>query len=51
VPLLLRLLGRRKAAAVAALAGSLVTRYGWVAAGRESARDPRVPLELEPPAG
>src|ERR1044072_552730 len=48
VPLLLRLFGARKAAAVAALAGSLITRYGWVAAGRESARDPRVPLGLDP---
>jgi len=48
VPLLLRLFGARKAAAVAALAGSLLTRYGWVEAGRESARDPRVPLELDP---
>jgi hypothetical protein len=46
IPLLLRLFGARKAAAVAAIAGSLVTRYGWVAAGRESARDPRVPLGL-----
>ncbi|HXT49968.1 MAG TPA: NrfD/PsrC family molybdoenzyme membrane anchor subunit [Thermoanaerobaculia bacterium] len=48
VPLLLRLFGARKAAAVAALAGSLLTRYGWVAAGHESARDPRVPLGLDP---
>ncbi len=48
VPLLLRLFGARKAAAVAAIAGSLITRYGWVAAGRESARDPRVPLGLDP---
>ena len=48
LPLLLRLLGQRQAAGVAALLGSLLTRYGWVAAGRESARDPRVPLALDP---
>ena len=47
VPLLLRLFGARKAAAVAAIAGSLLTRYGWVAAGHESARDPAVPLGLD----
>lgn len=47
LPLVLRLLGARRAAAVAAIAGSLLTRYGWVAAGRESARDPRIPLQLE----
>lgn len=47
LPLLLRLLGARRVAAAAAIAGSLITRYGWVAAGRESARDPRIPLQLE----
>jgi hypothetical protein len=46
VPLLLRLLGARRAAAVAALAGSLLNRYGWLEAGKVSARDPRVPLGL-----
>jgi len=50
LPLLLRLLGRRRAAAVTAIAGSLLTRYGWVEAGKVSARDPRVPLELEEPS-
>jgi len=30
----------RRAAALSAIAGSLLTRYGWVAAGRASARDP-----------
>ena len=41
----------RRAAAVAAIAGSLLTRYAWVEAGKVSARDPRVPLQLdEPPA-
>lgn len=47
VPLVLRLLGARRAAAVSALVGSLVTRFGWVEAGRASAADPAVPLELE----
>jgi hypothetical protein len=51
LPLLLRLIGARKAAAVAAIAGSLATRYGWVAAGRESALDPALPLQLEPAEG
>jgi hypothetical protein len=43
----LRLLGARRAAALSALAGSLLTRYGWLAAGRASARDPAIPLGLE----
>lgn len=47
IPLLLRLFGARKAAALAAIAGSVLTRYGWVAAGHESARDPAVPLGLD----
>lgn len=34
VPLLLRLFGKRKAAAAASLAGSLLTRIGWVQAGK-----------------
>lgn len=56
VPLGLRLMaafssGRRarnarKWAAVAGLAGSLLTRHGWIAAGRESARNWRLPLEI-----
>jgi hypothetical protein len=51
VPLALRLLaGRypaaRRAAGVSALVGSLLVRIGWFTAGRRSARDPRVPLEL-----
>jgi len=49
LPLALRLLGARRAAAVAALAGSLLTRFAWVEAGKVSARDPRVPLGLEEP--
>lgn len=45
VPLALRLLGRRsmtarRAAAAATIAGALLTRFGWVAAGRESAARP-----------
>ncbi|HLE83012.1 MAG TPA: NrfD/PsrC family molybdoenzyme membrane anchor subunit [Thermoanaerobaculia bacterium] len=47
VPLVLRLLGARRAAAVSALAGSLLTRFGWVEAGKVSADDPFLPLGLE----
>ncbi len=39
VPFLLRLFGRRKAAAAASLAGSLLTRFAWVEAGKASAMD------------
>jgi formate-dependent nitrite reductase membrane component NrfD len=51
VPLVLRLLaGRsrrwRRVAAVSSLAGSFLSRLAWIAAGRESADDPRGPLEL-----
>jgi len=56
LPLALRLLslmanGRRKtalrkAAAVSAIAGSVVTRFAWVQAGKASAADPRIPLQL-----
>ena len=51
IPLLLRTLGRRspalqRAAAVSTIAGSVLTRYGWIAAGRSSAVDPREPLQL-----
>jgi hypothetical protein len=49
VALLLRALGARRAAALAALAGSLINRYGWLEAGKVSARDPRVPLGLDAP--
>jgi hypothetical protein len=53
VPLALRLLGGksrrwRRAAAVSSLAGSLMSRLAWMAAGRASASDPRVPLDLPP---
>jgi formate-dependent nitrite reductase membrane component NrfD len=42
VPLFLRLFGKRKAAAVATIVGSLLTRYAWVQAGKASAADLRV---------
>ncbi len=55
LPLILRLLASRSSArwspalrrwaAVCGVAGSLLTRYGWMAAGRSSARDWRLPLE------
>jgi len=50
VPLVLRLAARgspgmRRAAAGATLAGALLTRIGWWAAGSASARDPRVALQ------
>lgn len=37
----------RRAAAVSAIAGSILTRYGWVHAGRASARDWRLPLGIK----
>ena len=37
VPLALRLIGARKAAAVSTLLGSLATRFAWVEAGKKSA--------------
>jgi formate-dependent nitrite reductase membrane component NrfD len=40
----------RKAAAISSIAGSLVTRWAWVYAGRASSKDPKVPLELPGPA-
>ncbi|MGA7617691.1 MAG: NrfD/PsrC family molybdoenzyme membrane anchor subunit [Thermoanaerobaculia bacterium] len=54
-PLLLRLASAlvgsgwrlRQAAAVSSLAGSLITRYAWLEAGKESAKDPTIPLEIE----
>ena len=52
LPLLLRMVGRhskktRRLAAVSTIAGSIITRLAWVAAGRASARDPRPALQLE----
>lgn len=57
VPLMLRLAslmpgrpsGLRCLAACSGIAGSLFTRYGWVHAGKSSARDWRLPLEIEAP--
>jgi hypothetical protein len=53
VPLALRLayamsgnIKLRRAAAWSSIAGSLLTRFGWVQAGRASAQDHRIPLEL-----
>jgi formate-dependent nitrite reductase membrane component NrfD len=54
VPLALRLLalgnkrrsrGLRRAAAISSLAGSLLTRWAWISAGKASANDPAVPLQ------
>jgi formate-dependent nitrite reductase membrane component NrfD len=36
----------RKAAAISSVAGSLVTRFAWMQAGKVSAEDPRIPLGL-----
>jgi hypothetical protein len=49
VPLALRLFGgrsprARRLAAVSSLAGSLITRFAWVEAGKVSARDPHAAL-------
>jgi formate-dependent nitrite reductase membrane component NrfD len=41
VALVLRLAGLRAPAALAFLAGALAARFGWIAAGRASAEDPR----------
>jgi len=53
IPLVLRLTataapGLRVIAAVSMTVGSLVTRFGWIAAGRRSAGDRAAVLELEP---
>lgn len=41
--------GLRQLAACSGIAGSLLTRYGWVQAGKVSARDWRLQLEIESP--
>jgi len=53
VPLMLRLASlvtrnreMRRWAAISGLAGSLLTRYGWMRAGHASARNWRLPLEI-----
>lgn len=38
--------GLRQAAAVTAVAGSVITRFAWVQAGKRSAADPHIPLRL-----
>lgn len=50
--LVLRLLGGAPAAAVSFLLGALLTRFGWLAAGRRSATEPQAVLAAqEPPHG
>jgi formate-dependent nitrite reductase membrane component NrfD len=61
VPLALRLLSLtsssqssravklRRVAAISSIAGSLITRWAWVYAGRASSKDPKVPLQLPGP--
>jgi hypothetical protein len=44
IPLFMRLMGARKGAAAATLAGSLITRFAWVEAGKASANDVNVAL-------
>jgi formate-dependent nitrite reductase membrane component NrfD len=59
VPLALRLLslqnnrrrqGLRRAAAISAIVGSVLTRFAWVHAGKSSAEDSSVPLQLGTPS-
>jgi formate-dependent nitrite reductase membrane component NrfD len=50
IPLVLRALGgavpaARLAGSIMAIVGSLLTRFGWIAAGHRSARDPRLVLD------
>jgi hypothetical protein len=40
--------GGRRLAALVSLTGSVVTRFAWIEAGRQSAEDPREPLGLPP---
>jgi hypothetical protein len=56
VPLALRLIASasgsrrlRRAAAWSSIAGSILTRVGWIYAGHESARDWRIPLQIKQP--
>jgi hypothetical protein len=48
LPLLLRLAGRRKAAAALSLVGSLITRLEWIDAGRESVAPQPAATQREP---
>jgi hypothetical protein len=36
----------RRAAAISTVAGTLLSRFGWILAGSASADDARVPLQL-----
>lgn len=45
IPLLLRLLGARKLAAVSTIAGSIATRIAWIEAGKASASEAGVALD------
>ena len=45
--LVLRLSGAVPLAAVSFLAGGLISRFGWIAAGKESARDPEAIFAAE----
>ncbi|MCU1310734.1 MAG: Polysulfide reductase, NrfD [Candidatus Angelobacter sp.] len=54
VPLALRIIASasgsrrlRRAAAWSSIAGSILTRVGWIYAGHESARDWRIPLQIK----
>ncbi len=52
IPLVLRMIGwkspeLRRAAAWSGILGSIITRYAWMQAGHASARDWRLPLEVE----
>lgn len=44
IPLFLRLMGKRRAAAASTLAGSLLTRFAWVEAGKASTKDVELAL-------
>jgi DMSO reductase anchor subunit len=48
-PLVLRLLGSTHIAAAIFLIGALASRYGWLHAGRASARDPEQTLAIQRP--
>jgi hypothetical protein len=56
VSLLLRIFwaqnsGARQAAALCFIAGALITRYAWIAAGRVSSRDPQALFKIQRPDG
>lgn len=44
IPLFLRLLGKRKGAAVSTIMGSLITRFAWIEAGKASTKDVELAL-------